>query len=57
MIKAKSKNKKTYWAVCQKENVKFKGTFKECWNFFVENYSQKKVATLIKDGVVIKRTL
>lgn len=32
------KDKTNYWGVANNENIEHKGTFKDCWQFMVDNY-------------------
>lgn len=49
------KNKRVYWAVKDKSLIIFKGTYKECWDYFVDQYKSFRVSELIDLGIRVAR--
>jgi hypothetical protein len=44
-----------YWAVFHQTEVMFSGTFKECWDFFVESHGNQKLKQVVDAGYRIAR--
>lgn len=44
-----------YWGVTFKKNAKFTGTFEQCWQYLVDNFSAATVGELTKQEIRISR--
>jgi len=48
-------NKRKYWGIVEHEEIRFTGTFSECWQKLVADFGNMTLAGIQGSGIAIKR--
>jgi hypothetical protein len=51
----KKTNTRHYWGITENGEVRFTGTFNECWDKLVGDFGSHKLANVMESGIRISR--